>query len=148
MAEDVLLIVVPEALEAHEHQLGGIDADGAVSGVHDGLGGLLNAAEDLNVRLAVQYLPQHLGQLPKTDPAGHALAAGLGVAQLQEVQSHVDGTQARGAGGDPVLYIPVELIHHRLGLAGGLDIQSAHGAFTPFSTTCAVRQSRAAFLLV
>ena len=133
VAEDMLLIVVPEGLKAHQHQLGGVDADGAVGGVHDGLGRLLDPAEDADVRLAVQHLLQHVGELSQSDAAGHALSAGLGVAQIQKIQSHVDGAQARRAGCDPLLHAPVELIHHRLGLAGGLDVQSAHGSLTPSS---------------
>ena len=38
-----------------------------------------------------------------------------------------------------MLHVPVELIHHRLGLAGGLDVQSAHGIVHSFSSTCAAR---------
>ena len=83
--------------------------------------------QDADVRLAVQDFPQHIGKLSQPDPAGYALAAGLGVTQLQKIQRHIDGTKARRAGGDSPLYIPVELIHHRLGLAGGFDVQSAHG---------------------
>lgn len=35
--EDVLLIVIPEAPQAHQHQIGGVDADGAVRRIHDDL---------------------------------------------------------------------------------------------------------------
>ena len=126
VAEDMLLIVVPEGLKAHQHQLGGVDADGAVGGVHDGLGRLLDPAEDADVRLAVQHLLQHPGELPQADPAGDALSAGLGMAEIQEVQCHVDGAQTRRTGSDPALHIPVELVHYRLGLAGSFDVQSAH----------------------
>ena len=146
MVEDVLLVVVPEALEPHQHQLGGVDADGAVGSIHNGLGRAFNPVENPDIGLSVQHLPQHLGQLSQTDPAGHALAAGLGVAQLQEIQSHVNGTQARRAGGDPMLHVPVELIHHRLGLAGSLDVQSAHGVPSLLFPQRCRRQGREAML--
>ena len=92
----MLLIVVPEALEPHQHQLCGVDADGAVRGVHDGLGGVFDPVENADIRLAVQHLPQHLGQLAQADPAGHALAAGLGVAQPRKFRAMSMGHRPGG----------------------------------------------------
>ena len=126
VVEDMLLVIVPEALEAHEDQAGGVGADGAVRRVHNDLGGFLNPPEDAQIRLPVQHLPDHVGQLGQSDAAGHALAAGLGPAEVQEIQGHVHGAEARRAGRDAPLHVPVELLHHRLGLAGGLHFQSAH----------------------
>ena len=53
VVEDVLLIIVPEALQPHQHQLGGVDADGTVRCVHDDLSGVFNAAEDADLRLTL-----------------------------------------------------------------------------------------------
>ena len=119
--EDVLLIVIPEAPQAHQHQVGGVDADGAVRRVHDDLGGGRDPVQDLQLRLTLQYLPDHVGKLGQSDAAGHALAAGLGLAQVQEIQRHIHRAQARRAGGDPPLHVPVQLFHHGLCLAGHLD---------------------------
>ena len=124
--ENVLLIVIPEALEPHQHQLRGVDADGAVGGVHDGLSRLLDAVDDLDVRLTVQHFLHHFRQLAEADTAGDAFAAGLGMAQVQEVQRHVNGAQARRAGCDAPLHVAVKLVYHRLGLVRGLDVKTAH----------------------
>ena len=61
VAEDVFLIVVPEALKSHQHKLSCVDADGTVGGVYNGLGSLLNAVQNPNIRLSVQHFPQHIG---------------------------------------------------------------------------------------
>ena len=127
----MLLVVVPEALQTHEHQLGRVNTDGAVRRVHDDLGGFLNPPEDAQIGLPVQHLPDHVGELGQPDAAGHAFAAGLGPAEVQEIQGHVHRAQPRRAGRDAPLHIPIELFHHRLGLAGGLYFQSAH-AVTSF----------------
>ena len=126
MVEDMLLVVVPEALQTHQHQIGGVDADGAVRRVRNDLGGGLDPVQDLQLRLTLQHLPDHVGELGQADAAGHALAAGLGLAQIQKIQRHIHRAQARRAGGDPPLHIPVQLFHHGLGLAGHLYFQSAH----------------------
>ena len=121
VVENVLLIVVPEALQAHQHQIGGIDADGAVRRVHDDLGGVFDAAENADLRLTFQYFTNHVGKLGEADAAGYTLAAGLGLAQIQEVQGHVHRAQPRRAGSDPPLHIAVQLLHHGLCLIGHFD---------------------------
>ena len=92
MVLDVLLVVVPEALQTVQHKPCRVPADGAVGGVHDGAGGLLDNGDGAHVGGAVQHRVDELAQLPQTDAAGHALAAGLGVAQLQKRQRHIHGT--------------------------------------------------------
>ena len=120
MVEDVLLKIVPEALESHQDQVGRVNADGAVRRVHDDLGGGFDPAENVDLRLAVQHLLNHAGELGESNAAGNAFAAGLCLAQPQEIQRHVHRAQARGAGGDPPLHVAVELFHNGLSLAGGL----------------------------
>ena len=137
VVEDVLLIVVPEAPNPHEDQVGRVNADGAVRRVHDHLGSALDAVQNLHAGLAVQHLPDHIGKLGQPHPAGHALAAGLGTAEIQKVQRHVHRAQPRGACGNPPLHVPVQLLHHGLGLTGGLDFQSAH-TVTSFRKVCLV----------
>ena len=106
--EDVLLIVLPEATDALEHHVGPLVADGAVGGIGDDLGGALDQVDGLQGGGAVQHLLDQVSQLVQAHAAGHALAAGLGVAQAQIVQGNVHRTQARGAGTDPPLHVPVE----------------------------------------
>ena len=127
MVLDVLLVVVAEALQSVQHQPGRIAADGAVGGVQRGTGGLFDDVDSAHVGGAVQHRGDELAQLPQTDAAGHALAAGLCVAQMQERQRHVHGAQTRGTGGDAALYIAVEVIYHGLRAAGTLDVKSAQG---------------------
>ena len=126
LMEDVLLVVIPESLQAVHHQAGRIPADGTVRRVDDGAGGFFNGNQSVHCGCAGEDLLQKHGKLSQTDAAGHALAAALSVAQPQKTQSHVHGTQARGAGGDTAFHVTVEIFHHSLGLAGRLDIQSAH----------------------
>ena len=137
VAEDVLLIVVPKAVEARQHQLGGVDADGTVCGGHDHLRRVFDQLENVQGRPPVQDLVQQVRQLSQTHPAGHAFSAGLCMAEVQEVQCHVDGAQARRAGLDPVLHAAVQMLHHHLGLAGGFDVQAAH-RFTPLLVECKI----------
>ena len=126
VVEDVLLIVLPEALEAHQDHVGGVDADGAVRRVDDDLRRDLDVVEDVGVRLTLQHLLQHVGQLGEADAAGNALAAGLGPAEVQEVQRQVHRAETGRARGDPLLHIPVELLHGGVRLAGGLYLESTH----------------------
>ena len=118
----MLLIVVPEAPNPHQHQPGGLDTDGAVSGVYNGLGGALDELHRLHRGLAVQHVLKQLRELPQANAAGNAFAAGLGVTEVEKVPGHINGTKARRAGGNAALHIPVELIYHGLGAAGGLDV--------------------------
>jgi hypothetical protein len=127
VVQDVLLVIVPETVQTVQHQPRRVPSDGAVGGVHNGAGRLFDDVDGAQVGGAVQHRFDELAQLPQTDAAGHALAAGLGVAQRQKRQRHVHGTQARRTGGDAALHVAVEVIHHRLCAAGTLDIKSAQG---------------------
>lgn len=83
MVLHMLLIIVPEALQSVHYQPGRIPPDGAVGGIHNAAGCFLDDADGAHVGGPVQHLGNELGQLPQTDAAGHALAAGLCMAQLQ-----------------------------------------------------------------
>lgn len=80
----MLLIIVPEALQSVHYQPGRVPPDSAVGGIHNAAGGFLDDADGAHVGGPVQHLGNELGQLPQTDAAGHALAAGLCMAQLQK----------------------------------------------------------------
>ena len=125
VVEDVLLIILPEALEAHQDHVGGIDADGAVRRVGDGLRRLLDVGEDAEIRLPFQHLLQHIGQLRESDAAGHAFSAGLGPAEIQKVQRQIHRAKTRRTCGNPLLHVPVELLHGGIRLTGSLYLQSA-----------------------
>ena len=113
--EHVFLVVLPKAPHPPEHHVGRLIADGTVGGVGDHLGGALNEVG------AVQHLLDEYCQLAQAHPAGHALAAGLGMAQPQEVQGHVHRTKPRLAGADAPAHVPVQVVQYRLGPVGDLN---------------------------
>ena len=119
--EDVLLIVLPEASDPLEDHVGRLVADGAVGGVGDDLGGIFDEVDVLQRGGAVQHPLDEDGQLAQPHPAGDAFAAGLGVAQPQEVQGHVHRAQARLVGVEAPLHIPVQAIEHCLCAARSFD---------------------------
>ena len=122
---DVLNVVVPEALQSLEHQSGSVVADGTGGGAFDGPRGLLQHLQVLHLPSPLQDLSHQGGELSQADAAGHALPAGLGVAEVQKIAGHVDGAEPRRRGCDPPLHVVVELVHHHLGPVRRLDIQSA-----------------------
>ena len=124
--QDMFLIIVPEALQAHQDQIGRVDPDGTIRAVHDDLGGIFDPAQDAYVRLPVQHFTDHVGDLAEANTAGHALAAGLSLTQVQKIQGHIHRAQARGAGRDSAFHVPVQLFHDSLRLAGSLYFQSTH----------------------
>ena len=131
MVQDVLLVVVPEALQAVHHQPGSVPSDGAVGGVYDGARRLFNGNQGAHGGGAGKHLLQEQGKLAQANAAGHALAAALGMAQAQEAQRHIHRAQARGAGGNASLHITVKIFYHSFSPAGRLDIQSAHTESSP-----------------
>lgn len=131
LVEDVLLVIIPEALQTIQHQPGGIAPDGAVRRIDDAAGGLLNGDQGVHGGCAGEHLLQEHGKLPQADAAGHAFAAALGVAQAQKAQRHIHRAQTRGTGGNTPLHVAIEVFHHGLGPAGRLDIQPAHTESTP-----------------
>ena len=121
----MLQVVLPEALEPQKHQVGRVGADHTVSGVHNGLRSLFQGIQSPQGGLAIEDLLHQAGELSQADTAGHALAAGLGVAQIKEVERHIHRAQARRAGGDPPLHGTVQALHDGLSLAGCFDFESA-----------------------
>ena len=88
--------------------MGPLVTDGAVGGIGDDLGGALDQIDGLQSGGAVQHLLQQDRQLVQAHAAGHALAAGLCMAQTQVVQGNVHRTQTGGTGADSPFHIPVE----------------------------------------
>ena len=119
---DVLPVVVREAADPVEHQLGGVAANGAGGGGGDGLGGLLDELHVPGLGPPLQHIPQQDGQLAQAHPAGDALPAGLGVAEVEKVHGHVHRTQTWRRCGDAALHVVVELVNHHLRLVRGFDV--------------------------
>ena len=106
--------------------LTGIDTDGAVGGVNNDLSGGLDPVQDIRIGVAVQNLTNHQGELVQTDTAGDALTAGLSLAQVQEVQSHIHRAQAGRICINPALHAAVDLFDDSLSLSGHFYFKSAH----------------------
>ena len=128
---DVLLIVLPEALKPVEHHGRCLVADGAVGGIGNDPGSALDEIDGLQPGPLIQHILKQLFQLAQPDAAGHALAAGLGVAQAQKVQGHIYRAEPRRAGGQAAADIPVELLHNGLGVERSLDGQTVQGSLPP-----------------
>ena len=79
---DVGDVVIPEAPEPQQHLLGRVHADGAVGGVVDDPGRGLDGVDGLQCAGSIQHLAQQRAELAQAHPAGDALAAGLGVAEV------------------------------------------------------------------
>ena len=77
----VFLIILPEPAHTLQHHGGGLVTDGAVCGIHDGGGRLLNQVDGSFRCSLVQNAFQQGFQLGKSDAAGNTLAAGLRMAQ-------------------------------------------------------------------
>ena len=119
-------IVIPETDDAPQDHVGGFKTDGTVGRVLDDPGRPLDQVDVFQTGVAIQHVFQQLGQRAQAHPAGHAFAAGLGVAQAQECQGKVHRAQTRRAGDDAPFHIAVKPLYHLLGGVGGSDIQSAH----------------------
>ena len=113
----MLLIVLPEALEAHQDHVGGVNADGAVRRILNDTGGFLDQVNGLRCCGGVQHLLEQSGQLSQTDAARNTFAAGLCMAQTQERQRHIHRTQTRRTGADAPLDIAVQAGNDGLSLA-------------------------------
>ena len=124
--EDMLLIVVPEALDAFQDHAGSFLSDGAVRAGKDALGGLFDQVQGLQFAGAVQHGLHQVFQLSQADPAGGAFPAGLGMADMQEALGQVHGAETRLACLYAPFRIPVKLLHRLLGAVFGHDTQSAH----------------------
>ena len=71
-------VVVLEGDVAVQDHLGGLEADGAVGAVHDGLGGLVDDLQILMGAEAREQTVQQGGKSIESHPAGYTFAAALG----------------------------------------------------------------------
>lgn len=129
-------VVVVEGHVAVQDHLGGLEADGAVGAVYDGLGG---AEDDLQISLgalACQQLVQQVGQTVQTDAAGHAFAAALGQAKFQKGTGQLHRAVAAGGGGNAPLHVGVQVIHRALGVLPGGDTKPAQIDSLPSCVGC------------
>lgn len=85
MVLNVVHIIVPEALKAAQDQLRRVAADGAVGRGDDGARRFFDGVDGQHRTSTVEHLPHQYAQLAKSNAAGHAFAARLRVAQLQNV---------------------------------------------------------------
>ncbi len=113
---NMLHVVIPEALHALQHHASCLGADGAVRGIVNAGCCLLNGLQGSHVRAAVHHPLNEPLQLGQTHPAGHTLAAGLGMAEMQKGLRQIHGAESRLGSLDPSLQILVKLFHSLLGI--------------------------------
>ncbi len=114
---DVLHKVGAVVLQIGENHLRGFIADGAVGALENGIGRLADEVDGVGGAPSVQHLVQQPLELVEADAAGNALAAGLGEAHGDEAEREVNGTHARGAGGQTARHIAVDMLGVLLALA-------------------------------
>lgn len=124
--QNMLLIVIPEALKPLENHRGRLTSDGAVGGIHNHPRRLFQEAKGVETGLSIKHLLEQTGQLPKSDAAGNTLSTGLRMTEVQKREGQVNRTESRRTCGDAALYIAVESFHDHLGAVGGNDLQSTH----------------------
>ena len=124
VAQDMLFIVVAEALHAVEHQTRRIASDGTVGAVDDHARHALDDRNGLHRSLALEHLLYQLRELTETDAAGHALAASLRMTEVQKALREVHRAQSRGARSDTPLHIAVQPVDNGLCMGGRHDIKS------------------------
>ena len=130
VAQNVFFIVVAEALDAVEHQPRRVAPDGAVRAVDDHARRALDERDGLHRRLAVEHALHQIGELTEADAAGHALAAGLRVAEVQKVHRKIHRAQPRRAGGNAPLHVAVQSVDHGLGARRRHNVKSRQNLHT------------------
>ena len=119
-------VLVAEALEPPQHHRGGLPADGAVGGILDVARQTLDLGKRLHRAATLEHIGQVGFQLAQSDAAGNALAAGLRMAQAQEVERQIDRTQAGRAGHDAALQVLVQPFDRGQRLVFDGNFESAH----------------------
>ena len=110
----MVLIVLPETIEACYQHVGSLIANGTVSTCLDVLGRLLNQGQGFHGCLATEHIFKKMLQLGQPHTAWHALAAGLRLANLQEGQLQIHRAKPRRRGNNVPLQILVQLLHRQL----------------------------------
>ena len=125
------VIVLEGHIPVQDH-LGGLESDGAVGAVHNGLRGAQDGVQIGLAALTVQQLVQQGGQPVQADAAGHTFAAALGQAEFQKGAGELYGTVSAGGRRDAALHVGVEIVHCALGILPWGDTQSAQNQWSPF----------------
>ncbi len=124
VTQDMFFIIVAKARKPVEHQPRRVAPNGAVGAVDDHARHALDHRNGLHRRLALKHLLHQCGKLSQPDAAGHALSAGLRMAQIQKALGKVYRAQPRRAGGDTPLHIAVQPVDHGLCAGWRHDIKS------------------------
>ena len=131
-AENVLLVVVTEAFDSFKDHDGSLVANGPVRRVCNDFCRPLDAVNGFKCGRAVHDGFNQRCQLAQSNAARYAFPAGLGMAEPQETERHINGTQTGRTGADAPLYIPVEPAQDHFGTGRGLNGQSCHRINLPF----------------
>ena len=112
---DVRQVIVLEGIQAVQHQVGRLEADGAVGGIGDDLSSLPQDEQVVRFGVALQNAVQDHRQLVQTHAAGGAFSAALGETQLEEGGGQIHRTVALGARRHAAVQIGVKIVHGGLG---------------------------------
>ena len=129
---DMRDVILAEAVQPLQHHAGSFDADGAVSGLKNGLGQIFELFEGLHGGAMLHHVLHQVAQLGQAHAAGHTLAAGLSVAHLQECPGKVNGTDARRRRGNAALHVLIDAFHHGLSAAFSHKGKSAQNGLPSF----------------
>ena len=100
---DVAFEIVPEAVETAKDHVGRLVADRTVGGFVNHSGRLFQDFDAFHAPLTVENVVHDVHHLPDADPAGHALAAGLGVAHSQKGRRNIHRAEPRRTRDNPLL---------------------------------------------
>ena len=102
--ENMLHIIIAEAMNAVEDDSGGLSAYGAVGAGNNNLGGFLDKSNGLRGAGTVKNVIDKSVYLSKTYAAGNALTAGLSLTHGQEAKGHINRAKSGRRGRYATLY--------------------------------------------
>ena len=122
---DMFDVIVAEALDAAQNHGGGLIADGTVGGIRNGARGLFDPRNGVQRRAFAEDVVHQVGELAESDAAGHTLAAGLGMAELEEAKRDINRAESRRAGGNTPFEVLIQTLDDLLRLIRGFQTESA-----------------------
>ena len=119
-AGSMLHVVVAEAAQAEQDGIRSLHANGAIGGIGDGCGGLLQCVNGICIPLAVQQFFKQLDHDRQPDSAWDAFAAALRAGKLKVVQGGFNRAESWRTCHQTALHPCMKLLQRRLQLKRGL----------------------------
>ena len=102
--ENMLHIVIAEAMDAVENDSCCLTTYGAVGAGNNNLGGFLDKSNGLGSACSIENIIYKSVYLSETNAAGNALTAGLSLTHGQEAKSHINRAKSGRRGCNAALY--------------------------------------------